>query len=294
MPIGRKLGSLKHLKDQLKTGDYLIKLIPKEGSITVRFLEEPENWVNYIEHYDQTMKKAYPCIEQSTCPGCATDERRSSRYLANAVDVATDKVVAIQLPKDLVGRLVNRYEKYDTMMDRDYELSRTGAGLDTTYDCEAEPVMKRKLDKYQLRDLTELLDEVYQQVFGGTDDEEDDDPKPVRKRTPSKSAPASTAKRRTKFAVEEEDEDEDEELDDEELDEDEAEEEEAESEDEEEEAEDEEEGEFYTEEELTAMSLGELRALAKEYGISTTGLKKADLVEAILGDAEEEEDEEPF
>lgn len=293
MPIGRKVGNLKRLKETLKSGDYLIKLIPKDGSITVRFLEEPENWVNYFEHYDQAMKKSYPCIEEGSCPGCATDERRSSRYLANAVDVSNDKVVAIQLPKDLVSRLVNRYEKYDTMMDRDYELSRTGSGLDTEYDCEAEPPMTRKLAKYKLVDLTDLLDQVYQQVFG-EGDSAPEKPAAVKKRAASKAAPASTSKRRTKFAADEEDEEDEEELDDEELEEDEEEEEEEELDEEEDEEEaDEEEGEFYTEEELTAMSLGELRALAKEYGISTTGLKKADLVEAILGGDEEDEDE-PF
>lgn len=45
---------------------------------------------------------------------------------------------------------------------------------------------------------------------------------------------------------------------------------------------DDEEEEELTEEDLKSMNLGELRALAKEYGISTAGLKKAEIIEAFF------------
>jgi hypothetical protein len=46
----------------------------------------------------------------------------------------------------------------------------------------------------------------------------------------------------------------------------------------------EEEGEFWTREELEPMSLGELKAVARDYGLETTGKKSPDLIAAILGE----------
>ena len=48
------------------------------------------------------------------------------------------------------------------------------------------------------------------------------------------------------------------------------------------------EGEFWTAEELEAMSLGELRAVARDYDLETTGVNRADLIRAILNDPSED------
>ena len=43
-----------------------------------------------------------------------------------------------------------------------------------------------------------------------------------------------------------------------------------------------EESEFYTEDELSDMTISELRSIAKDNGIETRGMKKGDLIEALL------------
>lgn len=314
--FGNRVGNLKNLKKSLKSGTGLLRYIPKSGSLTVRFLEEPENWVNFYEHYDQQMKKSYPCIgTENNCPGCATEERRSSRYLANALDVNTGKVIALQLPKDLTNSLVRKYERFDTLMDRDYILSRDGEGLDTEYDADAEAPMKRKLTAHVLFDLQELLAKVYNEVFGGDDDDDDDDEpaKPAAKK-PGGRAKSAAAK---KLADEDEDDDDDEEEepapksrkkmtppardaedDDEDDDEDEEDEEEDEDEDEDDEEDDEEDDDEdddedeLTREDLEAQSIGQLRVLAKEYEdddgnpLVTTGLKKGQIIDLLVGPAD--------
>ena len=75
-------------------------------------------------------------------------ERKSNRYLANVVDLDRDKVIPLLMPRDLANRFVVRYERNGTLIDRDFELSRTGEGLDTVYDLDAGVADRKKIDKY--------------------------------------------------------------------------------------------------------------------------------------------------
>lgn len=343
MAYGQKMGSIKALKDSLKKGSAgFIKYVPKNGSLTVRFLEEPENWVNYIEHYDSTLRKSYPCNGEAACPGCVSDERKSSRYLANAVDTSNDRVIPLQMPKELANRLVVRYEKNGTITDRDYELSRTGEGLDTVYDLDAEPPTNRKLTKYKPLDLLKTLDDSFQAVFGeGDEDDDDDDTAAPAKKTAGVKPRKKTAAARKATAADPEDDDDadddediedvpeglrskaekaavakkaaakpafqadDEDDDDDDTDDDDADDDaeedaddsdsddEDESDDDDEDADDEDasgedadgdDDDYFTEAELNEMSLGQLRALAKDYDppIPTKGLSKPQIVDAIM------------
>lgn len=290
--IGKKMGDLKALKQSLKKGGAgtFVKFIPKEGSITVRFLDEPTEWINYYEHFDGAIRKSYPCIE-AQCPGCATEERRTSRYLANALDIEADRVVPLQLPKTLVSSLVALYERMNTLTDRDIELIRSGEGLDTEYSALPEPPTNRPIAKYDKHDLSAILDSAFNSVFG--QDEEDEDngqatpvakARPKGKRSPAppvdtdngedrprKPAPKVPAKKKEPQFTPEVDVDDDpfEPLP---------------------EAEDDtEEADYYTAEDLKEMPLGELRAVARDYGIVTKGLGRPDLIEAILNPEEDEE-----
>lgn len=329
MAFGRKVGSIGELKKSLKkkTGTF-IKYIPKEkdGTITVRFLEEPETWISFQEVFDQVKRASYPVPDEGMPGFPSGDDRVSTRYLANAIDTEADKVIPLQLPKDLANQLVVRYEKYGTICDRDYELGRSGAGLDTTYYLTPESPTTRKVDKYEALDLEQVLEDAYNNVWG--DDVED---KPAVK---SKVTAGAAAKRRAQV---EEVEDEPDDLDalataaddeddadaqerlteladakgidtddyetwaevadalseatvdgtDEapEPDEDDG----TDADDEPEEGDGEEGGDFYTREELTPMPIGELRAIARDNSIVTTGLSKAALIDALLGGGEEEE-----
>lgn len=289
MPIGTKVGNIKNLKDSLKrgSGGSFIKYIPKDSSLTVRFLEDPENWVNYWEHFDSTLRKSYPCIDDN-CPGCATGENKSSRYLANAVDVDNDRVIPLQLPKTLVSSLVALYERMDTLLDRDFELVRSGEGLDTTYNVVPEAPLKRKLTKYQLHDLQQILDESFQSVFGAAPEEAEVPKKAVMPRKKSKAAKIADP-----VFTPDDDEDEDVEEDvDPDVDEDEAvdvavETPMVEAVDVDEDVDDD--GDFFSEDDLNEKTLGELRAIAKDYGIPTKGLNRVQIIEAILTPEEDDD-----
>ena len=320
--IGQRMKSLKTLKQSMqKKQAGLVQYIPKNGEITVRFIEEPEgNWVKFGEHYDQMRRMSFPCVGDD-CSGCDDSLRRTDRFLANAVDIEKDKAIVIQLPKGLAETLVKYYERNDTLLDRDYTLVREGEGMDTDYYPQPEEKLKRKLTSYEPADLDDILDKLAQAYFGSEDDddedEDDEDERPVKKKTRSAAAPkkrtrppepdaddeddddeddeeeAAPPRKATKKAapkaapprrkrpdpVEEEEEEEEEEEDEDDIEEDDDDVEEDDDDDDPEEDGD----EYYTEKELSGMTVGALRVICKEYDIESTGLKKPELVAAILG-----------
>jgi len=181
------MGSLRQLKQSMAkgSGNPWVKFIPKNGSMNVRFIQEPEDWVNYVEHYDVTLHRSFPCNGETSCPGCMGGERKSSRYLTNAVDRDNnDRVIPLQLPKDLANRLVIRYERNGSITDRDFELSRSGEGLDTVYDLDAGVQDRENVSRFQPHDLLKVLQGAYDDVFGtGSSNghvDEDDQPEVVK------------------------------------------------------------------------------------------------------------------
>jgi hypothetical protein len=179
------------LKKALKKGGGTTQFftrLKEDESVLVRFLTEPygaDGWVSFKEHYfDGHM---VVCTEPD-CDACASpdkDERRQSkRWLANVILVDEDTVVGLAMPKTLTEAVNKAYEKYGTVTDRDFELSRSGSGLDTTYSAWPEEKRPVKLSKYEPIDLFEMIQS---QIDDSADDEEDDEeetPKrPVRRAT---------------------------------------------------------------------------------------------------------------
>ena len=281
---GGKVKSITGLKTSLKkgggNGQYL-KRIPADDALTVRFLTEPTEWVTFYEHYD-AVKKFYPCTDD--CSGCTEGEKPSARYLANALDVSETKVVPLVMPKTVAASLLKKYDKYATLLDRDYELSRSGTGLETEYDVTPESPTKMNISRFDLLDLMETLEAQLEMSENTSDDDEDEDEEEeVVKKSPARGkakAPARTVTKKAKAVVED---DEDEDDDEEDADEDDA---------------DASEGAGNTREELLSMSLSELKALAREeYQIVPADMRGKDkdaIADLILGaapEADEDEDE---
>lgn len=206
----QRMGSIQKVKASLKRGGGmgLIQGIPTDG-ITVRFLSEPDEWLGYFEYFDSEANAFVPMVMGEQLP---KRQRASHRYLANAVVVSDgpmqDKVVALKMAKTLAVSMMAKYDKYDTLLDRDYEMDRIGEGLDTTYDVTPDPPSKRNLKKYDLLDLEDVLMKARAGALGEEvdDDELDEDgdeeaaARPARKKAPRSRAVAEE--------VEEEEEDE--------------------------------------------------------------------------------------
>lgn len=203
-----RLGSISAAKKSVKkSGNSLVRTIPADQSITVRYLEEPSEWFGYYEYYDPSQKNFFPQVEGEDLPDGATV---SFRYLANAYVVDDSAVRALKMPKSVVEQLIARYEKHGTVMDRDYELSRTGSGKnDTKYLVTPDSPSKMNTKRFELLDLEEIM-----QSLASSDDEDDDDDDERPART------KRTAPKRTSRYEDDDDEFDDDDTEDEEEDED--------------------------------------------------------------------------
>jgi hypothetical protein len=180
-------GSLNDLKKSTKRAgggaSGKIGFIP-EDPITVRFLSEPETWVGYYEHYNgpNADPRYSPCVNDSSPGGCDYEpfqgNKPAFRYLANAYNVDQSKVQALKMPKSLVEQLVNFAQKYGTILDRDYELSRSGSGMDTTYSAVPEDKSPIKIARFRkdMSDLEQLLEDWASEQENGPEDDDDDEP----------------------------------------------------------------------------------------------------------------------
>jgi len=182
---GKKMGSIKALKESLKKGGSssgtYIKNVPAEG-ITVRFLTEPEEWFGFHEYWNDEGKNFVPMAQGEVLPD---GSRPSFRYLTQAVDIANDRVIPLKLAKTAANSLILKYDKFGTILDRNYELQKHGEGLDTTYDVTPDAPSKLNLAKYETLDLEQILIDARASALGETekpesspsvdDDEIDDD-----------------------------------------------------------------------------------------------------------------------
>lgn len=211
---GGTVGSVKKLRSNLKKssgGAGFYTRIPEDGSVVGRFLTEPDLWVSFYEHYDP-VRKYFPCSDD--CDGCAEGDNPSQRYLANFVDVDENKVIPLLLSKTLASSLLKKYDKFGTMVDRDYELSRTGSGMDVEYDAIPEAPSKMNVSRYDPIDLWELVEN---QLPSDDDDDDEEDEKPRRRsgRKGSARSERETPRRRPRPRDEDDDDDDDDEDEDE-------------------------------------------------------------------------------
>lgn len=203
---GGRVGSVATLKKKLKKGGgsgERMAVIPSDGSLTVRFITEPEEWVEFFQHYDSSRSGSYyfPCIEN--CPESHEGEDKpSKRYLANAVDTQEGKVVPLVLPASVASSLVKKYDKYKTLLDRDYEISRTGTGFDTEYEVDAEPASKMNLSRFDPLDLEALL-------AAQLEEPEDDDEEEVKSSKPNPKKGVKTRRKPAPIETDDDDEDDD-------------------------------------------------------------------------------------
>lgn len=215
----RRFGSVKAARGALKgnrANSALRRFKAGGETVKVRFLEEPGDW--FEAHYHWLDGKFQWCSQQRSCVGCKAGERPKTMVLANAVIFGSEderehgKVVVMQMPPTLATTLLKFHEKRGTLLDRDYDLTREGSGLnDTVYSADPDDPKARKMSRFAgaLHDIESI---VMSEIDGSGEDEADDEP-----RSTKKSAKKSS-KRRDEDDDEYEDEDDEEAEEDEEQD----------------------------------------------------------------------------
>jgi hypothetical protein len=158
---GGTFKSVGHLKGMFNKTSSLIINVPADSTKVIRFLTEPDQWFAYQEYWDNEKRRYIPVAD-----GVEPPVRPSQRFLAQVVDRETDQVIALKMPKDLTNRLVLRFDRYNTIMDRDYEIMRTGKGLDTSYDVTPEAPTSFEAGKYTNIDLLDILETAFNSAIG--------------------------------------------------------------------------------------------------------------------------------
>lgn len=183
LTFGKKKSEIKE-----SDGNYIRRF--RDGETKVRFLQEPDDWWGYRQHY--AGRRSYPCTEDyDTCPGCNSDtdaERRASRRYGTFVWLVNDdRVVPFELGAKLADRLIRRAERNDgTLLSRDYLVVRSGKDLATEYEVEQDeryPVdiagLWARRGEFSIEDL---LNKSYDEVHGDTQDKPK--AKPVEDKVP--------------------------------------------------------------------------------------------------------------
>jgi hypothetical protein len=205
---GGEVGTVSNLRKSLKRGEgtqYLTR-VPGDDVLIVRFLTEPDHWFKYYEHFDENHEpKYFPCSDN--CEGCADGLKSSKRYLVNAVDVDENKTIPLVLPSSLASSLLKKYDRFHTITDRNYELSKEGQGYDTEYSDMYDTPSKMKLNRYDLFDLGALLES---QLSAEDDDDEGDEDEPPRKARKGGTGTAKKVSSRRRAQDDDDDEDDDE------------------------------------------------------------------------------------
>jgi hypothetical protein len=159
-------GTVQKLRQNLATASTSsnsrkILIVKEDEPVKVRMLQDPDEWMIFYEHYVPENKAFVPALDPdplSTHP----DEkvrRTSLRHMVNVLNLETMQVQLLKMNQDLTNRFMMRYNRYNTLTDRNYEILRTGSGLQTAYDVEADDAEPMDLTRFQgkLHDMTLFL-----------------------------------------------------------------------------------------------------------------------------------------
>jgi len=152
--------SVKALKDRLNNSsgggggrkDFKMLMLGDGDTATVRFLDEPEKWVLFGEHFVQG-KGFVPCLgEDGGCGPCEDGMNPSERGLVNVYVYEVERqerkvkgkkydakieepkrVLLLKMNNGLRASVIVRSERRKTVTDREVAITREGGGTDTEY-----------------------------------------------------------------------------------------------------------------------------------------------------------------
>lgn len=177
---------MRNAKQSLKgnRGSGNLRRLKPDETLKVRFLQDPEEW--HKGYYHWLGQNFLWCNREKSCPGCKAGDRPKMMALANAVIISSSddkeamKVVVIQMAPTLANTLLKFYEKRGTLLDRDYDLTREGSGMnDTVYSADPDDPRTRNLSRFEesMHDIGELI----RGELGDEASDEEDEPRSTKK-----------------------------------------------------------------------------------------------------------------
>lgn len=220
MAVAKKYGSVAKARSSIKSsagGAGFIHRVQAGEPKMVRFLTEPDEWVEAYFHWPEGGKPTWcPGGEKKSkdCSDCRNGEDKRKAILAVVFDRASGQVVVFQMTTTAADGVLARYEKFgESVRTCDYEIKREGEGLKTKYLVDYEPKSKFNFVRYenQMPDIIQVLEDEIAQQSGASPEPEDDD----EEEEPRSTRRSSSRPKARKRPEPEDEEDEDEEFDDE-------------------------------------------------------------------------------
>ena len=158
-------------------GDFMRYI--KDGPQSFRFLQEPNDWLRYWEHYNP-MGFSFPCADPdmqdpASCPGCSSDlekmKKPARRFAGNVLTSynGIDYVNVLKVGTMVFDKLENRFDRFGTICDRDYTITRYKTSGDRyDFDVEGDPPtpLPQPVTSYQLKDVEQMLVDAYNDSWG--------------------------------------------------------------------------------------------------------------------------------
>lgn len=229
------IGSIKNQAAKSGGNKEKILYVKADSKVRIRFLQELDDGYEFTFHDSYAEGINAICQEElgKNCPLCGNEDLRTrSLYAWSVYNYDTKKVEVMLYAVNQctpVQSLVNMSENYNTIMDRDYVLSKSGKGQSTTYTVIPQDKQKfrnTKASPYTKSAILKILDKAYplSDEFKEDDDEDDDidfveedlDEEDEKKSKSKKSSNNKVSKKK-KEVEEEIDEEEDDEEDEEEY-----------------------------------------------------------------------------
>lgn len=207
-----------------------ILYVKADSKVRVRFLQELDDGYEFTFHDSYAEGINAICQEElgKNCPLCGNEDLRTrSLYAWSVYNYDTKKVEVMLYAVNQctpVQSLVNMSENYNTIMDRDYVLSKSGKGQSTTYTVIPQDKQKfrnTKASPYTKSAILKILDKAFplSDEFKEDDDEDDDidfveedfDEEDEKESKSKKSSKKKTSKKKKEVEEEIDDDEEDEE-----------------------------------------------------------------------------------
>ena len=162
-----------------------ILYVKADSKVRVRFLQELDDGYEFTFHDSYAEGINAICQEElgKNCPLCGNEDLRTrSLYAWSVYNYDTKKVEVMLYAVNQctpVQSLVNMSENYNTIMDRDYVLSKSGKGQSTTYTVIPQDKQKfrnTKASPYTKSAILKILDKAFplSDEFKEDNDEDDD------------------------------------------------------------------------------------------------------------------------
>lgn len=179
--------SLSKMKSEIKkSGANKGKILYfKEGEKhRVRFLSDFEDGLEVKFHDSYALGVNVPCQEEfgRDCEYCEEEDLRTrSMYFWSVYDYEAEEVKLMMFAVNNctpVSALASLYESYGTLLDRDYEIKKSGSGQNTQYS--VVPLKERKFRNTKVKALSDeavlkIIDKAY--PADNSEDVEDEEPK---------------------------------------------------------------------------------------------------------------------